>query len=75
MKLRNSTKEETELHTKELTLLYKDKIYIEEGFKQGLISKSQMKKGLAENFNKKNEYMIDNGLWVVGKNIFIWENK
>lgn len=72
-KLVPATEEEKKLHTEALKEILKEKYFLEEGFKAGHISKSQMKKGLAANFNKKNNYMTEHLIWNILGTMMIWK--
>lgn len=60
MKLRATTKEEQEKHVKALKQFKLEAAQLRMGYDEGLISKSQMKKGLAKSHNDGVEYIKEN---------------
>ena len=68
-------KEEYKKHVHALNEITNSKTLLEAGHKEGLISKSQMKAGLAAAHNAKLEYVLKNRLEIFMGHIYKWSEE
>lgn len=73
MGLKVPTDEDKKKHVNAIMAIRADGKISQEGFKSGYISKAQMKKAVADAYNREQQYIKDNDLFILFGNIYIEE--